>query len=169
MKARLKRYIKLFIVYFPLLLVSLQVTADLLYLIDFNSYAAAYFYLGWALGANWLVAVFLIAFTEYFNFCAVSKWAARAEMLFALVFLIVKQDNIYNILLQIVIGLVAIILTIRHYAHKFPLCRLGLLWNFLSNCWKKNSCLKGIEQHDNDVKNLLRTKKPNHEFSNNRL
>lgn len=169
MKKRIRLSLKLFLVYFPLLLVACQVVADLWYLIDFDTYAKAYFYLGWVLGTNLLVSFFMVCYTEYFYFCAVSKWAARAELLFAFIYGIIQQDNIYNIAFQIVIGIVAIHLTIRYYAHKFPLCRLGLLWNFINNVRKKGSCVKGIERHDMDVKNLLRTKRPRHEIISNRL
>ena len=156
----MKRAANLFLAYFPLGLLALQVIADFVYLIDFDTYAGVYFYLGWAMGSSFLFSLFLVILTERLKFCEVSKWAARAQMGFSIVYLIIRQDNIYNISIQIVLGLVAIILTWHYYAHKFPLCRLGLLWIFISKVFKERSCEKGIEQHDRMVKNLLRTKKP---------
>lgn len=161
----MKKISTLFLAYFPLALLMLQVVADFIYLISFDNYASIYFYLGWAMGSSFLLSMFLIILTERLKFCGISKWSARAQMAFSIVYLIIREDNIYNISLQIVIGLVAMILTFRHYAHKFPLCRLGLLWNFLKNVFKENSCERGIERHTREVKGLLKNQKARHESS----
>lgn len=161
----MKRAAIVFLAYSPIVLLSLQVLANLWYLIDFNGYAKAYFYLGWALGSSLLFSIIMVTMTEVLRFCEVSKWAARAQLAFALVYLIIRQDNIYNISIQIVIGLVALLLTFRYYKHKFPLCRLSLLLNFVKNVWKEKSCVKGVEAHDRQVKNLILNKRYRHENS----
>lgn len=155
----MKRFWTILIAYFPLMLLSFQVLADIVYLISFKAYASAYFYLGWSMGGSFLVSLLLIAITERFKFCEVSKWAARAQMAFSIVYFIIREDNIYNIAIQIVIGLVAIAITIYYYKHKFPLCRLSLLLNFIKNVVKERSCEKGIERYDQEIKTLLRKNK----------
>lgn len=161
----MKRAATIFLAYFPLALLTFQVLADILYLISFKTYASLYFYLSWAMGSSFLLALFLIIFTERLKFCEVSKWAARAQMLFSIVYLIIRQDNIYNISIQIVIGLVAMILTAKYYKHKFPLCRLSLFLNFMKNVFKESSCEKGVVAHDRETKNLIIQKKYRHENS----
>lgn len=165
----MKRITTLFIAYFPLALLTFQVIADIVYLISFKSYASAYFYLGWSMGSSFLYSLLLIAMTERLKFCEVSKWAARCQMAFSIVYLIIRQDNIYNISIQIILGLVAIILTIIHYKHKFPLCRLSLLLSFIKNVFKERSCEKGVEAYDREVKNLILKQKYRHENSNDQL
>lgn len=162
---KIKRAAIVFLAYSPIVLLCLQVLADFWYLIDFEGYVNAYFYLGWGLGSSFLFSIILVTLTEVLRYCEVSRWAARAQLAFSLVYLFIREDNIYNICIQIVIGLVALLLTFRYYKHKFPLCRLSLLLNFLKNVLKERSCEKGIEAHDRQVKNLILRKRYENENS----
>src|SRR5678815_1485440 len=80
----MNKKVKLFIVYFPVLLISCQVLVDLLAIINQPLYLKWGFYLNTFFGTNVLFAVFLLAFTLMFRFCRISVWAAVAECAFAL-------------------------------------------------------------------------------------
>ena len=150
----MKRHLKLFIIYFPVVLVSCQVLMNLLSFVMPKAYYAAGFYLNTFFGTNVLFAIFLLCFTLMFRFCDVSRWSAIAEVLFAANYLIVKADNLYNILFQVIVGVIAILLTFRHYINKFPLCRMSLVWRFLTSVSTKG-CEKGLEHYDKHINSII--------------
>lgn len=149
------RKIKLFVVYFPVTLVMLQVLANGLYFIAPGVYYASGFYLNTFLGTNILFAIFLVTFTFMFRFCAVSRWAAVAELAFGLFYLIRQKDDVYNVGIQIIVGVIALIATFRHYVNKFPLCRMSLLVGFFGSVIKKGNCNKGLEDWERKVKSII--------------
>lgn len=150
----MNKRIKLFIIYFPILLVGIQVIVNLLsFVVVLPTHI--WFYVNTFIGTNVLFSLFLLAFTFMFKFCAVSRWAAGAEVLFGLNYLIVQEDNLYNIMFQIIVGTLAIIATFWHYAKKFPLCRISLLFGFIASVAKKGSCKKGLEKWERDVKSIV--------------
>jgi len=159
----MKRGIKLFLVYGPVIIVASQVAVNLLYFISKNTYMEAGFYLNTFFGTNMLFALFLLAFTFMFKFCAISRWAAIAEVLFGVNYLVVQEDNLYNIMFQVIVGTIALIFTISHYTKSFPLCRLSLLVSFIKSVIlsiiSSKSCKKGLErgyeQWERDVKSML--------------
>ena len=143
---------KLFIIYFPAILVFSQVLVNILALIDREFYNSIGFYLNTFLGTNVFFAGFMIVFTFSFKFCDISKGAAIAEGLFALNYLIIQQDNLYNILFQIIVGAIALVITFRRYIKKFPFCRVSLLWKFLiSVAVSGGSCSKGLDKWQKDL------------------
>jgi hypothetical protein len=141
----MRKVAKLIVIYFPVVLVTCQVLANLLSFVWYDGYIAAAFYLNHFFGVNVLFAFFLLAFTYWFKFCAVSRYAAWAEVLFAVNFLIVQEDNLYNIMFQVIVGIIALLLTLRYFVKRFPLCSLALIWTFLGSVTKKRSCSKGLD------------------------
>lgn len=141
----MRRYINIFVIYFPVILVTCQVSVNLMYFFAYNTYIKAGFILNTLFGVNMLFAGFLLAFTYWFKFCAISRYAAWAEVLFAVNYIIVHQDNLYNILLQVIIGTLSILLTFRFFIHRFPLCKVALIWSFISSAIERGSCSAGVE------------------------
>lgn len=141
----MRKKIKLFIIYFPVLLVSSQVAVNLLSFISFDTYVKFGFYLNTMFGVNILFALFLVGFTYWFRFCAVSRYSAWAEILFAINYLIVQQDNLYNIMFQVIVGNIALLLTTRYFVKKFPLCSVALIWSFIKSVVVKCSCSAGLD------------------------
>lgn len=149
---------KLFIIHFPVILVSCQVIVNLLYFVWFNAYINAAFYLNTFFGTNVLFAVFLLAFTYWFRFCAVSRYSAWAEILFALNYMIVQQDSLYNILFQIIVGTIAIFLTTRFFVIRFPLCSVALVVRFLKSVTQTGSCKRGLDMWEKRTYHVIQTK-----------
>ncbi len=149
------RTIKKFIIYFPVILVSLQVCVGLLALGDRPLYDAWAWLIGWLIGTNMGVSVFFVAFAFAFNFCRVSRAAAIAELLFALNWIIVQEDNLYNILFQVIVGCIALWITYDYFIRKFPLCRLSLLHRFFAATILTGSCYKGLEMWERGVRESL--------------
>lgn len=158
----MNKKVKLFVVYFPVILIAGQVLVNLSYFVANKFYMNTGFYLNTFFGTNLLFAVFLVAFTYMFKFCTVSRWTAIAELAFAANYMIVKQDNLYNILFQIIVGALSLILTFWYYIKKFPFCKLSLIVNFLESVMQKRSCEKGIDHWKDKIKHY-------HANSGNRL
>jgi len=148
--------LKKFLIYFPVILVALQVIVNLYALIDRASYNAVGFYLNTFIGTNVFFAVFLVAFTFSFNFCAVSRWCAIGETLFSLNYLIVQQDNLYNILFQVIVGVIALVITFRHFIKKFPFCDISLFGKFMGFAFLAGSCSKGLDKWEAETKSKLK-------------
>jgi hypothetical protein len=132
-----------------------QVAVNLLYFIMPSWYYASGFYLNTFFGTNVFFAIFLTVFTFKFQFCVVSRYAAVAELLFAVNYMVVQQDNLYNIMFQVIVGILAMMLTFWHYVKKFPMCRLSLLLKFYQRVIQKRSCEEGLSQWEADVKGHL--------------
>lgn len=151
----MKRKIKLFVIYFPVILVACQVSVNILYFISPEWYFASGFYLNTFFGTNVLFAVFLVIFTMLFRFCAISRWSAFAELLFALYYLVIQKDDVYNIVFQISSGGFAIVITCIHYVKKFPFCRLSLLISFFSSIFSTGSCADAMRDWDSKIEHKI--------------
>lgn len=146
---------KIFLAYAPVGLLVCQILANILWFVDKSVYYKTAFYFNALVGSSLAFAIVLVLLTYLFKFCSVSRYAAIAQILFAINYLIVQQDNLYNIMFQIIIGLLAIIATFWHYVKKFPLCRLSLFTGFIASSIKKGSCKKGLEEWDRNVKSII--------------
>jgi len=144
---------KVFISYFPVILVSIQIMANIFGLVSNEAYLKIGFYLNTFIGTNILFSLFLVAFTQFFRFCKVSRYAALAELLFGLNYLIVQEDNLYNVIFQITVGVLALVLTFRYYIHRFPLCRISLLASFLKNVFRYHgNCNRAFDGWEKEMK-----------------
>lgn len=141
----MRKQIKLFIIYFPVVLVSCQILVNLFSFVSFELYMKAGFVLNTFFGTNALFSLFLLAFTYWFKFCAVSRYAAWAEVLFAFNYLIIQEDNLYNIMFQVIVGSIALLLTFRYFVRRFPLCSVALVWSFIKSVTQAKSCKRGMD------------------------
>lgn len=141
----MRKKIKIFIIYFPVILISCQVLVNLLSFISYSTYIKYGLVLNTFFGTNALFSLFLLAFTYWFKFCAVSRYAAWAEVLFAANYLIVQQDNLYNILFQVIVGIISLILTFRYFVRRSPLCSVALVWSFIKSVTQAKSCKRGMD------------------------
>ena len=154
----MRKKVKLFVVYFPGILVACQVAANLLYFIDRDLYNASGFYLNTFFGTNVLFALFMVSMTFLFSFCAVSRFAALAELLFAVYYLMIQQDDVYNIVYHITIGTVAILFTAIYYVNKFPFCKLSLLVSFIDSMFSTGSCEDAFRHWDDKIEGKINEK-----------
>lgn len=152
----MQKKIKIFIVYFPVILVACQVLVNLLYFAWPSAYNNTGFYLNLFFGSNIMVGVFLLVVTFGLKFCAISRWASVAELLYGVNYLIVQQDNTYNIVFQIITGAVALIITFRAYLSNFPLCQMSLFFSFLGSIFSsKGDCEKAIDHWQDKLNSTI--------------
>lgn len=151
----MRKVSKIFIAYFPVMLVAGQVIVNWLYFVARDWYITAGFYLNTFFGTNVFFAVMLVVLTRFMNFCKVSKYAALAELAFAVNFMIVKEDNIYNIVFQIIVGSAALIATLCYYMYKHQQCNFSVGVSFLGNAVMDRSCQKSLDKFDAKVKKAV--------------
>lgn len=152
----MKQIGKIFLCYFPVFLVLGQVFIDLLAILWPSAYISSMFYLGAFFGTNVLVSFFMVAFVFYFNFCVVSRASALAEFAFALNYLIVQEDNMYNLLFQIIVGTFALLVTVRSYVKKFPLCKISLLYTFMALLIRSGSCTSAMDSWQKEITHRIK-------------
>lgn len=140
-----KYFSKIFITYFPIMLLILQTCMNNLALINHTLYDEIAFYLGVFLGTNILYAAFSVCYTFYFNFCSVSRAAAIAQLLFGINYLVIQEDNLYNILFQLIVGSIALLWCLRVFMRKFPKCNISLVKRFLYKFLETQSCDKALD------------------------
>ena len=153
----MRKLSKIFIIHFPVILVSFQVLVNLLSFVWLDAYVKYAFYLNHLFGVNILFSLFMLSFTYWFKFCAVSRYAAWAEVLFALNFLFVQEDNLYNIMFQVIVGIVSLLLTTRFFVHRFPLCSVALVIRFFNSVTKERSCRKGLDMWEKRTYHVIQT------------
>lgn len=151
----INRVSKLFVIYFPVILVSGQVLVNLSSFVVPDWYIKSAFYLNHSFGTNILYALMLLRFVFMFRMCAVSRACAFAECAFAVNYAIVQVDNLYNIMFQVIVGTIAIIYTFWHYVKKFPLCNFSYIVGFVWSTIKKGSCQKGVDSWRRDIKSIM--------------
>jgi len=137
----IKRMSILTISWFPVILVTLQVLANVLYFIDADFYYRNGMYLNMAVGTNLLFPLFMLAVAFSFKFCYVSRAAAIAECLFAAYYLIFQKDDIYNIVFQITVGGLALVITLYYLTRRSKVVR------FIITSIGSADCEKGIEKY----------------------
>jgi hypothetical protein len=162
---KMKYWLKIFVAFYPVMLVTCQVIVNLIAVIHYPTYVKHGFYFGLFFGTNLSFSIVFIAMCHLFKFCRISIYCAYAELAFGIAYMVIKQDNVYNVTLQIIIGAMALIFTFGQYIRKFPLCRLSLVTGFIWSVISKCSCEKGLEKWDQD----LRRKISNHVPTRSRL
>jgi len=144
---------KIFMAYFPFVLVCCQFIINCLFLLGLDNQTFLY-YANALFGTNFFFAVFLVCYTQFFYFCRISKWASIAEFLLALDVLFVKNDSTYNLIFQSIILICAIIVTLLSYSDKFPSCLMSLHALFVKKIFKHRfDCVKSLEEFKEDVYN----------------
>lgn len=107
----MKRLVRGFIMYFPVILIAGQLAANILYVASPEIYSDWFFYIGALFGINWLMAIFMVAFTFYFKFCSISRVCAVTELLFGVVDLAAKDSPQFNVAVQIIAAAIALLIT----------------------------------------------------------
>jgi hypothetical protein len=157
----MKRFSKIFISHFAILLVFCQVVVNILGVIESPIYYNYGFYLNTFFGTNILFAVFLVVFTFSYNFCSRSRWCALAELAFAVNYLIVQEDNLYNIWFQILTGTLMLIvtaITIVKVTHLQELLKAAKLGFFLKSYKQTFNCHDAIAKWERELEVEIKNK-----------
>jgi len=156
----LNRVSILIIAYFIIALVFCQVIMGIFALVNRTAYDRAGFYLDSFFGTNVLVSALFIALSYQLRFCKISRVAAWTELAFAINWVIIKEDNLYNILFQVIGGTAALIATYLHFINKFPLCKLSLIHKLFASLFASlftgGGCEKGIDNYQKNIESTIK-------------
>jgi Na+(H+)/acetate symporter ActP len=142
----LKKTSEFIITYAAAIIVVLQIIGNMLFFFDKEFYIKNGFILNWAVGTNAFFPVVLFCMSYRLKFCRAGIICAGAEVLMALYYVIVQKDDIYNIIVQITLGLLAIMLTMIIYGR----FKKGRVARFLYYAVTSNNCEEAVR---NFVKN----------------
>ena len=114
----MRYWLKNIVKYSPIVLLVGQLFANILYVAAPEVYANNYYWIATLFGVNLIGGLAIVAMTFLFEFCRISKWAAVSQVIFAIVYLCFTKDDEYNIAVQIIVGVGAILLTITEITIK---------------------------------------------------
>lgn len=142
----MRHLFKKFIAYFPIILIILQLISNLLYM--FGCLAEeTLFYVNTILGTNFLFSLFLVAYTQFFSFCNISRIAAYTEIALALDVLFVPETY-YNLIFQCIIMAAGIVISIHNSIRKYPNCLLALYARIMKILLRNRfNCEKTLDEY----------------------
>lgn len=132
--------------YFPIICALLQIFVNAMFFFAPNIYNEYGFYLANLFGQTVLFGLLMSIYTNLFRFCFVSRYAAYAQLFNSLAYIVIKSDNVYNIVLQIVTLSLAITFTAHYCIVKHPECTLAHIKNVTLKLFKTGDCMKALEE-----------------------
>jgi hypothetical protein len=108
------------------------------------------FWTDFQVGINLWVIGFFMFYAFGLKFCYPARAAAVTELLFAIFYAIIKEDNMYNVIFQLIVGGMGIIVTLYVIYKKYPLCSFSLWVKFFLKALPKSNCntYKAVEKFD---------------------
>jgi hypothetical protein len=140
----MRRFIRVSLAYAPISLSVLQLLFCQLYFMDRQAYQIISFYVSNIIGQSVVPSLVMLALSYSFDFCSVSRFAAWAQVVNCVLYIAIKEDNVYNVSLQYITLCVALIATLYAYTRKFPNCRVSYLWSFMRKLIKHGSCTRSL-------------------------
>ena len=134
------------------------------YFLNKEFYTEFSFYINSTMGLSVIFAFFLVLYTSYFSFCSVSRITAWTQLIITLAYLIIQEDNVYNIVFQTIIMFLALLFTAYFYIKKYPNCKVAIyvnakiytakLWNEFLESLSKNqfNCEKALNDYQHKRK-----------------
>ena len=159
----MNRLAKIYVSFFPIISLSGIVIANIISLINYDFYSENLFWISCFVGISFFSCLQNIAMVKLFKFCEISKYASYSMFLFIpfyiIDYLIFESESTANIIFQIVVGIVALILTAIAYIKKYPDCTFTKyikakkysidIWNTFLNSLAKNNfdCENALEDY----------------------
>lgn len=104
--------------YFPIVLVVFQLIGCAIQKWMPDIYAEQWFYIGGVASFTWFMSLVICVYAFYFRFCFVSRACAAAQVIFSVADIVVKGKEDYNNLIQLLVGGVALGITIYLFTVK---------------------------------------------------
>ena len=108
----IKKILTYIVAYSFVIITSVQLCVNLLFILAPEFYIRNSFYLSQIGGLSIVYLLPMLAVAFLFKFCIPSRICAVAQVVLTALWLIIQEDNVYNITAQITIGILALILTI---------------------------------------------------------
>lgn len=110
----------------PIIILVGQLVANAMYFFVPEIYFSYYHILSGCVGLCLICALQMVAVSYKFKFCYVGRAAAWTQVGFVLLYMIIPGEELYNIVVQIIVGAAAGFLTIIHIAKEEPQWRQAI-------------------------------------------
>lgn len=111
----MKKFQDILIKFSPIIILLGQLIANAMYFLMPEFYISYYHILAGFVGLCLIAAAQMVAVSYRFKFCSLGRSAAWAQVLFVLVYMAIPRQELYNVVVQIIVGTAAVFLTIIHF------------------------------------------------------
>jgi hypothetical protein len=94
---------------------AIQLACNLIYLFSESFYNEYSFYFTYLTGTSFSYILPLLAATFLFKFCEVSRICAVTQLVLSILWLVIQEDNVYNIAAQNTFGILSLLFTYIRY------------------------------------------------------
>ena len=112
-KNKMKKVLTFIVAYSFVFITIMQLLVNILYLINKEFYFKNWFLFANLVGSSIVYLICMIAVVFLLKFCTPSRICAIAQLILSILWLVIQEDNIYNITAQITIGTIALLFTIK--------------------------------------------------------
>ena len=89
----------------------MQLLVNMLFIVAKDFYIKYSFYFSQTVGFSLILLIPLVAVAFLFKFCIPSRICAIAQIIMTILWIIIQEDNVYNITSQLIISSVALMFT----------------------------------------------------------
>lgn len=109
----MKKIATFIVAYSFVIITALQLVVNLVFIFFKDFYLQNWFMLANLFGFSFLYLIPMVSVAFLFKFCAMSRICAIAQVILSLLWLIIQEDNVYNITAQVIIGGLSLALTFK--------------------------------------------------------
>ena len=111
----MKKLLTILVAYSFVIITSVQLLANIIAIFFRSFYDNHWFIIANLVGFSIIYLIPMLAAVFLFKFCAPSRICAIAQLVLAILWLIIQEDNLYNIIAQITIGILALLFTAKKF------------------------------------------------------
>ncbi len=109
----MKKVLTFIVAYSFVIITIVQLLVNILAILNPNFYYKNMFIISNLVGFSFAYLIPMVSVAFLLKFCKVSRICAVAQIILSLLWLIIQEDNIYNITAQIIIGGLALLFTLK--------------------------------------------------------
>jgi hypothetical protein len=109
----MKKVLTFIVAYSFVIITIVQLLVNILAILNPEFYSENWFLIANLTGTSFIYLLLLVAVAFLLKFCKISRICAVAQVIMSVLWLIIQEDNIYNITAQIIIGGLALLFTLK--------------------------------------------------------
>lgn len=112
-KNKMKKVLKFIVAYSFVIITFVQLFINFIFIFNKEFYLKYSFYFSNTIGSGLIYIILLNCVVFLLPYCPPSRICGIAQLILAILWLIIQEDNIYNITAQITISTIALIMTFK--------------------------------------------------------
>ena len=109
----MKKVLTFIVAYSFVIITIMQLFVNVLYIVNKDFYYKNYFLFAQLVGFSFAYLIPMVSVAFLFKFCTPSRICAIAQFILAILWLIIQEDNLYNITAQLTISTIALTMTFK--------------------------------------------------------